>query len=67
MIAVTVRVKAAAGRTLHATATISPTDTTPATGTSTDKVIIRPLQGLLQENGQARHSRAVRSVVKRRL
>ena len=42
MIAVTVRVKAAAGRTLHATATISPTDTTPATGTSTDKVIIRP-------------------------
>ncbi len=43
MIAVTVRVKAAAGRTLHATATISPTDTTPATGTSTDKVIIRAL------------------------
>jgi hypothetical protein len=67
MIAVTVRVKAAAGRTLHATATISPTDTTPATGTSMDKVIIRPLRGLLQENRQARHSRAVHSIVKRRL
>ncbi len=41
MIAVKVRVNAAAGRTLHATATVSPTDTTPATGTSTDKVVIR--------------------------
>ena len=41
MITVTVWVNARAGKTRHATATVSPSDTTPADNTSTDKAIIR--------------------------
>jgi hypothetical protein len=41
MITVTVWINARAGKTRHATATVSPSDTTPADNTSSDKAIIR--------------------------
>ena len=41
MITVTVWIKAKAGKTRHATATVSPSDKTPADNTSTDRAIIR--------------------------
>jgi hypothetical protein len=41
MITATVQIKAKGGKTLYATATVSPTDKTPEDNTSTDKVIIR--------------------------
>jgi hypothetical protein len=41
LITVMVKIHAKAGRTLYATATVSPTDKTPKDNTSTDKVIIR--------------------------
>ncbi len=41
MITVTVWVNARAGKTRRATATVSPSDNTPADNTSTDKAIIR--------------------------
>ncbi len=41
MITATVWVNARAGKTRHATATVTPDDSTPADNTSTDKAIIR--------------------------
>ena len=41
MITVSVWVNARAGKTRHATATVTPSDTTAADNTSTDKAIVR--------------------------